>query len=68
MSTTASKTYGLKIDELLTLVRALESDVTESIVDAHSTHWGHIGDVTRAIELAKQLRDLLRGTVDQVAA
>jgi hypothetical protein len=58
---TASKAYGVRADELLTLVNGLEADVIGSLVDAHKAHWGHIGDLGRALELAQQLRDLLRG-------
>ena len=59
----ASKAYGVRTDELLALVKGLEADVTGSLVDAHAAHWGHIGDLGRALELAQQLRDLLRGEV-----
>jgi hypothetical protein len=59
----ASQAYGVRAEELLALVKGLEADVTESLVDAHAAHWGHIGDLGRALELAQQLRDLLRGEV-----
>ncbi len=59
----ASQAYGVRADELLALVKGLEADVTESLVDAQAAHWGHIGDLGRALELAQQLRDLLRGEV-----
>jgi hypothetical protein len=59
----ASKAYGVRAAELLTLVKGLESDVTDALVDAHAANWGHIGDLGLALELAQQLRDLLRGEV-----
>ena len=59
----ASKAYGVRAEELLKIVQGLESDVANSMVDAHAAHWGHIGDLVRAIDLAQQLRDLLRGEV-----
>lgn len=59
----ASQAYGVRADELLVMVKGLEADVTDSLVDAHAAHWGHIGDLGRALELAQQLRDLLRGEV-----
>ena len=57
----ASKAYGVRADELLALVKGLEADVTNSLVDAQAADWAHIGDLGRALELAQQLRDLLRG-------
>ncbi|MEI7464282.1 MAG: hypothetical protein WCJ87_02975 [Burkholderiales bacterium] len=56
----ASKAYGVRADELLALVKGLEADVTNSLVDAQAADWGQIGDLGRALELAQQLRDLLR--------
>jgi len=43
------------------LVKGLEADVTNSMVDAQAADWGQIGDLGRALELEQQLRDLLRG-------
>jgi hypothetical protein len=57
----ASKAYGVRADELLALVKGLESYVTNSLVGAQAADWGQIGDLGRALELAQQLRDLLRG-------
>jgi hypothetical protein len=57
---TASKAYGIRAEELLAIVKGLEADVTEALVDAHAANWGHIGDMGRALELARQLRDALR--------
>ena len=59
----ASQAYGVRAEELLSIVKSLESDVANALVDAHAAHWGHIGDLGRAVELAQQLRDLLRGEV-----
>lgn len=60
----ASKAYGVRADELLALVKGLEADVTNSLVDAQAADWGQIGDLGRALELAQQLRDLLRSKVN----
>ena len=59
----AEKAYQVRIAELAELVNGLKADISASRVDAKSAHWGHIGDVARAIDLAQQLRDVLRGQV-----
>jgi hypothetical protein len=59
----ASQAYGVRAEELMAIVKGLEADLTDSLVDAHAAHWGHIGDLGRALELAQQLRGLLRGEV-----
>jgi len=60
----ASKAYGVRADEPLAWVKGLEADVTNLLVDAQAADWGQIGDLGRALELAQQLRDLLRGEAD----
>ena len=57
----ASRAYSVRAEELLSAVKSLEADVIGSLVDAESAHWGHIGDLGRALELAQQLREMLRG-------
>ena len=42
------------------MVKGLEADVTNSLVDAQAADWAHIADLGRALELARELRDLLR--------
>lgn len=64
----APAAYSAVMADLLAVVKSLESDVTEFTVDAHSAHCGNIGDAQRALEMAQQLRAVLRNTVDQVAA
>ena len=61
---TAPKAYGFRVDELLALVRELEADVVNRILDARTVNWGHVGDMGRALELAQQLQDFLRGNVE----
>ena len=64
----ASAAYSAVMADLLAVVKNLESAVTEFTVDAHSAHWGNIGDAQRALEMAQQLRALLCNTDGEVAA
>ena len=60
---TAAKAYGVRADELLQVLRGLESGASEALVDARFADWSNVADLSRALELATQLRDLLRGDV-----
>lgn len=57
----ASSAYSARFAELEALVEPLPGLLPDAAKDAHSAHWGHVGDATRAVELAAQLTDLLRG-------
>lgn len=57
---TAPQAYSSRFTDLLAVVQGLEADLTNAVIDGRTAHWGHVGDLTRALELAEQLRDLLR--------
>lgn len=58
----ASRAYFVRVNELRSAVRALESDVEMALIDATRAHWGNVGDLSRALAMVDELRALLRGT------
>jgi hypothetical protein len=58
---TAAKAYSVRADELFDVLRGLESDASEALVGARFADWSNVADLSRALELATQLRSLLRG-------
>jgi hypothetical protein len=62
-SMTAAKAYSTLADDLLAMVKGLEADVVDSFVDGRFANWGNVGDLQRALMMAQELRNVLRGKV-----
>ena len=62
MTTNATKAYSAAHQELLSILEQLEDDAIDNGIDCINADWGHVGSAVKALELAKELRDHLRGT------
>lgn len=59
----AQQAYDACADELFAIVSDMESNLCDVVANNDAIHWGHVGDMGRALEMAKQLRDFLTSQV-----
>lgn len=59
----AKQAYATRYAEVMEALQELPVLMKHAPLASAEPHWGHVGSLTRALQLAQELRDLLRGEV-----